>query len=282
MLYTKRVTLVFLTQFVCTLSFVIYCLLIVINFAEMFHSNLARIHHKRETDAWLQARCKEQEFVHHIRHHIDLCETVEREAQTNGYLIAMQLALDGLHLCGSYSCEKILIALTESLRLSIYTWIASITAVFILYAGIATLLVFDPYMLYQYSWYMATTIAPSPDPGWNPMQTYSPPTAHWTAPWTSFFGLTTMLVVSVVWVGVTHRIKPANVEYKAGACAVILASHAIYWFVYLWLKQLKAAWLLCCALLWLAMVLQEYCSLCGANGFTEMEVSNMRDVPCSC
>jgi hypothetical protein len=132
MLYTKRVTLVFLMQFVFTLSFVIYCLLIVINFAEMFHFNLTRIHHKRQTDAWLQARCKEQEFVHHIRHHIDLCETVEREALTNAYLVAIQLALDGLHLCGSYSCEKILVSLTESFRLSIYTWIACFAIIFIM------------------------------------------------------------------------------------------------------------------------------------------------------
>jgi hypothetical protein len=132
MLYPQRVTLVFLTQFVFTLSFVIYCLLIVINFAEMFHFNLTRIHHKRQTDAWLQARCKEQEFVHHIRHHIDLCETVEREALTNAYLVAIQLALDGLHLCGSYSCEKILVAVTESLRLSIYTWLACSTLVIIM------------------------------------------------------------------------------------------------------------------------------------------------------
>ena len=131
-LYTKRVTLVFLTQFVFTLSFVIYCLLIVINFAEMFHFNLTRIHHKRLTDAWLLARCKEQEFVHHIRHHIDLCETVEREALTNAYLVAIQLALDGLHLCGSYSCEKILVAVTESLRLSIYTWLVCGTLIVIM------------------------------------------------------------------------------------------------------------------------------------------------------
>ena len=46
-------------------------------------------------DSWLQDRCKEQELVHHIRHHIDLCETVERDAMTNSYLSAMQLALDG-------------------------------------------------------------------------------------------------------------------------------------------------------------------------------------------
>jgi hypothetical protein len=132
MLYTKRVTLVFLFQFVCTLAFVVYCLLIVTNFAEMFHKNLTLLHHKRENDSWLQARCKEQEFVHHIRHHIDLCETVEREALSNAYLIAMQMALDGLHLCGSYSCEKILVRLTESLRLSVYSWIASVSVVLVL------------------------------------------------------------------------------------------------------------------------------------------------------
>jgi hypothetical protein len=132
MLYTKRVTLVFLVQFVCTLSFVVYCLLIVINFAEMFHKNLTHLQRKRENDSWLQARCKEQEFVHHIRHHIDLCDTVERDALTNSYLSAIQLALDGLHLCGSYSCEKIFISLTQSLRLSIYTWIASLTVVLVL------------------------------------------------------------------------------------------------------------------------------------------------------
>lgn len=109
----------------CTLMFVVYCLLIVINFVEMFHTNLTQIQRKRENDGWLQARCKEQEFVHHIRHHIDLCETVERDALTNAYLAAVQLALDGLHLCGSYSCEKILVSLTESFRLSVYTWIAT-------------------------------------------------------------------------------------------------------------------------------------------------------------
>jgi hypothetical protein len=125
MIYPQRVTLVFLVQFVCTLSFVVYCLLIVINFVEMFHTNLTQLQRKRENDKWLQDRCKEQEFVHHIRHHIDLCETVERDALTNSYLSAIQLALDGLHLCGSYSCEKIFISMTESFRLSIYTWIAS-------------------------------------------------------------------------------------------------------------------------------------------------------------
>jgi len=123
---------VFLFQFVCSLAFVVYCLLIVINFAEMFHKNLTLLHRKRENDSWLQARCKEQEFVHHIRHHIDLCETVERDALTNAYLSAIQMALDGLHLCGSYSCEKILIQLTESLRFSIYTWIASLVIVMVL------------------------------------------------------------------------------------------------------------------------------------------------------
>ena len=83
MLYTKRVTIVFLVQFVCTLSFFVYCLLIVINFAEMFHKKLTQIQRKRENDSWLQARCKEQEFVHLIRHHIDLCGTVERDALTD-------------------------------------------------------------------------------------------------------------------------------------------------------------------------------------------------------
>jgi hypothetical protein len=132
MLYTKRVTLVFLVQFVCTLAFVVYCLLIIINFVEMFQVNLTQLHRKRTNDSWLQARCKEQEFVHHIRHHIDLCETVERDALTNTYLIAMQTALDGLHLCGSYSCEKLFISLTQSFRLSIYTWIVSISIVMVM------------------------------------------------------------------------------------------------------------------------------------------------------
>jgi hypothetical protein len=132
MLYPQRITLVFLFQFICTLSFLVYCLLIVINFAEMFHTNLTLLHHKRQNDSWLQARCKEQEFVHHIRHHIDLCETVERNALANSYLVAMQMALDGLHLCGSYSCENIIVTLTQSLRLSIYTWIASFMFVFIM------------------------------------------------------------------------------------------------------------------------------------------------------
>ena len=125
MLYTKRVTLVFLTQFVCTLAFVVYCLLIVINFVEMFNTNLNQLHRKRENDSWLQAQCKEPEFVHHMRHHIDLCEAVERDALTNPYLTATQMALDGLHLCGSYSCEEMRITLTESPRLSIYALIAT-------------------------------------------------------------------------------------------------------------------------------------------------------------
>jgi len=133
MLYTKRVTLVFLFQFILTLVFVVYCMLIVTNFAEMFLANLAQLHRKREHDRWLQVKCTEQEFVHHIRHHIDLCESVERDALSNCYLIAIQMALDGLHLCGSYSCEKIALALTESFRLSIYTWIATIVVALVLF-----------------------------------------------------------------------------------------------------------------------------------------------------
>ena len=133
MLYTKRITLVFLFQFVLTLVFVVYCLLIVTNFAEMFLANLAQLHRKREHDKWLQGKCTEQEFVHHIRHHIDLCESVERDALSNSYLVAMQMALDGLHLCGSYSCERIALALTESFHLSIYTWIATIVVALVLF-----------------------------------------------------------------------------------------------------------------------------------------------------
>ena len=103
-----------------------------VNFLEMFHNNLTLIHRKRANDGWLQDRCKEQEFVHHIRHHIDLCETVERDALTNAYLSAMQLALDGLHLCGSYSCEKIFISMTQSFHLSLYTWIASLAIILVM------------------------------------------------------------------------------------------------------------------------------------------------------
>jgi len=89
-----RGLLVFLMQFVFML-FVIYCLLIVMTFAEMFLFNLRSISQERENDAWLQARCKEQEFLHLIRHHMDLCEKVEGEATTNAYLVATQQALDG-------------------------------------------------------------------------------------------------------------------------------------------------------------------------------------------
>jgi hypothetical protein len=126
MLYFNRVTLVFLTQSVCTIAFGIYCLLIVINFVEMFNTNLKLLERKRKNDSWLQDQCKDPQFVHHMRNHIDLCETVEREALTNPYLTATQMALDGLHLCGSYSCEKLLVSLTMSLRMSIYAWIATI------------------------------------------------------------------------------------------------------------------------------------------------------------
>jgi hypothetical protein len=132
MLYTKRVTLVFLFQFITTLIFVVYVLLIVTNFAEMFLANLTQLHRKRDHDRWLQIRCTEEEFVNHIRHHIDLCDTVERDALSNSYLVAIQMALDGLHLCGSYSCERLLFALTESMRLSIYSWIAALIIVCVL------------------------------------------------------------------------------------------------------------------------------------------------------
>jgi hypothetical protein len=92
LLYIMRV-LVFLMHVVLTLFF-IYCFLIVINFASMFSFNLASIQNKRANDTWLQARCKEQEFLDHIRHHIDLCETVERQAQTNAYFVAIQQTWD--------------------------------------------------------------------------------------------------------------------------------------------------------------------------------------------
>lgn len=144
------------------------------------------------------------------------------------------------------------------------------------HAGIATLLVGDPYMIYQYSWYMTQTIAPNPDPGWNPMKPYSPPTEHWTVPWTSSFGVTTVLVVSASWVGVTHRIKDTHAGYKACVHAIMLASHVIYWSVYLHAKKVQVACLLCWALLWVVMVSHECVSLCGANGFTEMNISNLR------
>jgi hypothetical protein len=96
LLYIMRV-LVFLMLVVHTL-FSIHCFLIVINFAEMFSFNLASIQNKLANDTWLQARCKEREFLDHMRHHIHICETVERQverqAQTNAYFVAIQQTWD--------------------------------------------------------------------------------------------------------------------------------------------------------------------------------------------
>ena len=131
MLYAKKVTLVFLVQLVCAFAFVVYCTLIVVNFAQMFYENLTLIQRRHTSEGWLQEKCTEPEFVHHLKNH-NLCDLVERDALKNAYLSAMQLALDGLHLCGSYSCEKIFIAVTESLHLSIYTWIASLAIILVM------------------------------------------------------------------------------------------------------------------------------------------------------
>lgn len=98
----------------------------------MFHSSLGKLQHKRQNDSWLQARCNEQEFVHHMRNHITVCEDVEHSAHSNTYLVAVHMALDGLHLCGSFSCEAVVVKITESLRLSIYTWVATLTIMLVL------------------------------------------------------------------------------------------------------------------------------------------------------
>ena len=83
--------LVFLIKVVHML-FLIYCLLTVYDFAEIFSSNLASIQKERADNTWLQARCKEQKFLENLRHHKDLCETderqVERQTQTNAYFVA--------------------------------------------------------------------------------------------------------------------------------------------------------------------------------------------------
>ena len=129
MLYFNRITLVFLTQFICTLSFIIYCLLIVINFAEMFLTNLTRIQHKGASESWVRERCTDPVFAYHMT---NSCDTAESNSYPNPYLVAIQLALDGLHLCGSYSCEKILVSLGQSFKLSIYTWIASAALFFLM------------------------------------------------------------------------------------------------------------------------------------------------------
>ena len=133
MLQTKRITLVFLCQFVLTACFVVYCLLIVINFTEMFQSNLSHLQRKRENDEWLRKRCGEQEFVTHMRNHIDLCEAVEKNAMSNSYLVAVQMTLDRLHLCGTYSCEAIALYIIQSLRFSMYVWVVVIIVLFVLF-----------------------------------------------------------------------------------------------------------------------------------------------------
>jgi hypothetical protein len=98
----------------------------------MFHSSLGKLQHKRQNDSWLQARCNEQEFVHHMQNHITVCEDVQHSAHSNTYLVAVHMALDGLHLCGSFSCEAVVVKITESLRLSIYTWVATLTIMLVL------------------------------------------------------------------------------------------------------------------------------------------------------
>lgn len=125
-MYTRRVTLLFVLQFALTLVFVMYVLLIATNFAELFHGSLTQLARKRENDSWLRAKCEEQEFVHHMKQHIDLCETVERDAARSLHLLALQMTLDNLHLCGSFSCERIVFMVAESLRLSVYAWMVVI------------------------------------------------------------------------------------------------------------------------------------------------------------
>ena len=76
----------------------IYCLPTVFDFAQVFSSNLASIQKERADNTWLQASCKKPEFLDHMRHHKDMCETVERQveiqAQTNAYFVAIQQTLD--------------------------------------------------------------------------------------------------------------------------------------------------------------------------------------------
>jgi hypothetical protein len=83
--------LVFLIKVVHML-FLIYCLLTVVNFAEIVSSNFASIQKERADNTWLQARCKEQKFLENLGHHKHLCETglrqVERQTQTNAYFVA--------------------------------------------------------------------------------------------------------------------------------------------------------------------------------------------------
>jgi hypothetical protein len=81
--------LVFLMHVVLMLL-LICCITLVIKFGDMFFFNLASIQQKRANDTWLRARCKEPVFLYKIRHHLDLCETVEIQAQTNAFFVAIQ------------------------------------------------------------------------------------------------------------------------------------------------------------------------------------------------
>jgi hypothetical protein len=130
--HERRVTVLSVLQLVFCIAAGTYFLLLVINFCEMFSSNLHTLQRKHEQDNWLRVQCQSQEFVSNMRNHIELCEKVEKEAGTNHFLVALELTLDKLHLCGSYSCESIFYYLCEQLQLSLYTWVALLLLLLIL------------------------------------------------------------------------------------------------------------------------------------------------------
>lgn len=106
---------------VCCLC--LYFGIIAISFTDIYNNNLQTMVNERKKDTWLLEKCQDEDFRFHMRNHEELCNNVEQSAQRNIRLAALHHTAKELDWCGSYSCERVLIATLDRLQFSLYTWV---------------------------------------------------------------------------------------------------------------------------------------------------------------
>ena len=87
---------------------VLWILTLCISRIYMFHEAYQNILKHLENDNRLRQMCLDPEFLSVIKQHADICTQVQRDADVNPWLKALNVALAAPTLCGEEACSEII------------------------------------------------------------------------------------------------------------------------------------------------------------------------------
>ena len=79
----------------------------VLSRVHLFQHEYNRITVQRENDAWLLARCEEDDFYHNMKHHSALCDEMTVARRESIILLSLQAVVKNTYVCGYQPCLEI-------------------------------------------------------------------------------------------------------------------------------------------------------------------------------